>query len=137
VVFVFMLDIIGIDWGTKVCGIAFGAIETGLVVPAGFEVTTRQVFNVLKTEIEKRKTSVIVVGMPTNFAGEPTEVSEFVRDFITNLQLYYPTIKIETVNERGTTMDSNKKLYKPLKYQLDNQAAAEILGLYLAKNSRK
>ena len=130
-----MFEYIGIDWGEKICGLAFGDIGTGLIIPATFETKTRDVVESVQLEISKRKSKYIIIGKPMNFHGKNTQVTDKVEMFASILESVLPDIRVELINERGTTKDSIAKLGKYHKYQLDNQSAAEILAQYFAKKS--
>ena len=129
-----MFDYIGIDWGEKICGVSFGDSITKLVIPSLDKFETNDIFDKISGEINKRKISYIVLGKPVNFHGKNTRITFLVEQFISELQIMFPVCKILTINERGTTKDSQAKIGKTLKYQLDNQAAVEILDRYFEKN---
>jgi putative transcription antitermination factor YqgF len=129
-----MFDYIGIDWGEKICGIAFGDSVTGIIVASNKQTKTPEIFEIIKIETEKRKTSHIVVGLPLSFHGKYTRVTTLVDKFIQKLQILIPDCSVRTIGERGTTKDSLLKLGKSKKYQIDNQSAAEILERYFEKN---
>jgi RNase H-fold protein (predicted Holliday junction resolvase) len=132
-----MFDYISIDWGEKVCGLAFGDSTTGLVIPATFEALHVNIISVLQVEVTKRRSTHIIVGLPSNFQGNKTRITLLVEAFIEQLIKHFPTITIDTFNERGTTKDSLAKLGKHHKYQLDNQSAAEILTQYFNAHTKQ
>jgi putative transcription antitermination factor YqgF len=133
-----MFTHLSIDWGSKVCGIAVGDPTTGLILPSQQEFLTSKIFDLLKNELEKRPSLVsVVIGIPTNFSGQPTEVTKQVEEFATKIEGVFPSITIAKVNERSTTIDAIAKLDKnPKKYLKDNQSAAEILDIYFSKYLR-
>ncbi len=128
-----MFDILGIDWGKSRFGLAFGDESTKLIIAANYPCTANQIWEILDKEIKSRKIKKIVVGMPTNFAGQKTEVSLLVQDFIDKLQAKYPEIKLATVNERSSSkVFANQKVDK---YQINHLAAAKILEFYFGIES--
>lgn len=128
-----MFDYIGIDWGEKICGVSFGDSATKLVIPSSEETETKNIFKKLEHELYKRRISQVVVGLPLTFHGNKTRITILVGEFITKVQALFPDCSIATINERNTTKDSQIKIGKTLKYQLDNQAAVEILDRYFEK----
>ena len=128
-----MFEYIGIDWGEKICGLAFGDLDTGLIIPATTETKTTHIIEFVAKEVSRRQSKYIIVGKPMNFHGKNTLITDKVEIFVSLLGLALPGISIQMINERGTTKDSLAKLGKYHKYQLDNQSAAEILTQYFAK----
>jgi RNase H-fold protein (predicted Holliday junction resolvase) len=128
-----MFDYIGIDWGEKVCGMAFGDSNTRLIIASSQEIKTEQIFDYIQAEVVKRSTARIVIGAPLSFHGKYTRVTLLVNKFVEKLKHLLPSCEIFTIGERGTTKDSRLKLGNPAKYKIDNQAAAEILERYFRK----
>lgn len=128
-----MFDYIGIDWGEKICGLSFGDSETKLVIPSSEKTETKIIFEKLEYEVNTRKIAHIVVGFPLTFYGNKTRVTILIEVFIAKTQFLFPDCDVVTIDERGTTKDSQIKIGKTLKYQLDNQSAAEILIRYFEK----
>ncbi len=143
-----MFDIIGIDWGHARCGIAFGSSQTKLVIAGNSDNNTADIFDILATEITKRKPTKIVIGLPTNFNFQPTEVTTKVMDFVVIIKKFYPQLSVSTFNERNSTKDTKAMLLsknsllknspaqksKVDKHAINNQSAANILTRYLEKN---
>jgi putative holliday junction resolvase len=129
-----MFDTIAIDWGSLRTGLAFASSTTGLVIPHLQECLTPNLLDILKKEIKERKIQLLVIGIPTNFHWQPTETGLKILDFIEELRTIFVDIKIETVNERGTTqaaqnlsLNHGRKLAKD---ELNHQAACQIFELY-------
>jgi RNase H-fold protein (predicted Holliday junction resolvase) len=135
-----MFNYIGIDWGEKRTGVAFGNSETKLVVPIQDQVETPELIEYLAGEIEKKDIGVIVVGMPTNFVGGNTRISTLVGYFIEDLKSQFPALEIITVNERGTSKDShfllNQASIEASKTMINNLSAAQILERYFTYNAK-
>jgi putative transcription antitermination factor YqgF len=133
-----MFTTIGIDWGGVRFGLAFGSLETDLIIPATFECFSRDIFSILDKEILARKIQTIVVGLPTNFHGRNTNVTDKINGFIKELNLLYPTLIIVTINERSSTKDAKKDLENDKnKHSINHQAAAKILEYYFYKLSHE
>ena len=52
----------------------------------------------------------IIIGMPFNLKGEKTVRAEVTEKFIHKLKCKYPKMKIETVDERLTTVQAHKDM---------------------------
>lgn len=129
-----MFTHLSIDWGEKRCGMAFGDISTGLILPFTKELETRDVLQILSQELVSRKISEIVVGIPTNFAGKDTKITGSIQKFIKLINSTLPNITVHTINERSTTLDAKKLLGKnPTKHHVNHQSAGGILELYFQK----
>ena len=82
--------------------------------------------------------STIVVGMPLNMDGSKTERVEKTQKFIHKLKCKYNKIKIETVDERLTTVQAHKTLNelglkpKNKKNLVDTISAVYILETFMA-----
>ncbi len=128
-----MFTILGIDWGRNRFGLAFGDEATKLIIAANYPCTADQIWQILDKEIKSRKIKKIVVGMPTNFAGQKTEVSFLVENFTHKLKAKYPEIKLVTINERTSTKFFAKQNID--KQQINHLAAAKILEFYFGIES--
>ena len=60
--------------------------------------------------LEKYEVDTIVVGMPYNLKGEKTVRAEVTEKFIHKLKCKYNKIKIETIDERLTTVAAHKTM---------------------------
>ncbi|MFR8234268.1 MAG: Holliday junction resolvase RuvX [Clostridia bacterium] len=81
-----------------------------------------------------------VIGMPYNMNGTKTDRAEITEKFIHKLKCKYNKIKIETIDERLTTvaahktmnfLDVNKKKKRDI---VDTISAVYILEMYINKN---
>jgi RNase H-fold protein (predicted Holliday junction resolvase) len=125
-----MFEYLSIDWGLKRSGLAFG--NPNLVLAYQQELMTKDIWQVLDLEILKRKTKVLVVGVPTNFFGQKTQTSYLILDFIDELKIKYSELKIEAMEEKGSTRLS-KKMLKTDKHDINHQSAVNILNWYFEK----
>ncbi len=126
-----VFDVISVDWGSKRSGIAFGSTENGLVIPYSFKLLTKDIFVILTNEVNNRKTQQFIVGYPTTFFGEKTTISVYIEEFISELALAFPKIKITTVDERNSSKLSRGLIGKSEKHSINHQSACEILKWYL------
>ena len=140
------MRMLGIDYGEARVGIA---ITDALNITAqGLEtiqrngsdkVILRRLDEILATyEIE-----TIVVGMPLNMNGTISERAKITQEFIHKLKCKYNQLKIETVDERLTTVEAHKtmnflEVNKNKKRDIvDTISAMYILETYLNKNNNK
>lgn len=128
-----MFDLIGIDWGEKYFGIAFGSSLTKLVIPANKVFLASSINLELKNEIISRSIKTIVIGYPTTFSGGKTRISDLVDDFKKDLQNDFPNLDIYFFDERGSSKDS-ETLVKNTDLS-HNLAAKIILERWLEKFS--
>jgi RNase H-fold protein (predicted Holliday junction resolvase) len=125
-----MFDIIAIDWGHVRTGLAFVSSSTGLIVPYSKDLNTIDLKSVLKNEIELKKITRIVLGKPTNFKLQNTEVTEKIIEFSEYIKETYPKIKIGFVNENGSSKLSKDGKDK---HSINHLSAMEIGKRFLSK----
>ena len=140
------MRILGLDYGDARVGVAI--TDALNITVQGLETIQRNQSdkNVLKRldeiivqyEIEK-----IVVGLPLNLKGEKTQRTEITEKFIQKLKCQYNKIKIETMDERLTTIEAQKTMNflnvdkKNKRNIVDTIAAVYILQAYLKKQENK
>ena len=135
---------LGIDYGDSRVGIA---ITDELEITAqGLETIHHNgkdkiVLSRIAELLENYAIDTFVVGMPINMNGTKTERAEITEKFIHKLRCRFPKIKVETIDERLTTVaahrtmnylniDKNKK-----KEIVDTISAVYILETYMNKNT--
>lgn len=135
---------LGIDYGDQRVGVA---ITDPLNITAqGLETIQRNgsdkiVLKRLDEILSEYEVDVIVVGMPFNLKGEKTKRAEITDQFVHKLKCKYNKIKIETVDERLTTVESIKTMNflninkNKKKGIVDTISAVYILESYI--NARK
>ncbi len=136
------MRILGIDYGdtrvgtaiTDELGITAQGLET--IINNGND---KSVLSRLDEIMEKYEISTIVVGMPLNMDGSKSERIEKTEKFIHKLKCKYNKIKIETVDERLTTVQAHKTMNelgikpKNKKNLVDTISAVYILETYINK----
>ena len=135
---------LGIDYGDSRVGIA---ITDALGITAqGLETITHNgndkiLLRRLDEIFEKYpEVDTIVVGMPYNMDGTKTIRAEVTEKFIHKLKCKYNKIKIETIDERLTTVAAHKtmnflEVNKTKKRGIvDTISAVYILEMYMNKN---
>ena len=107
------MRILGIDYGDSRVGIA---VTDALGITAqGLETITHNghdkiLLRRLDEILEKYPVDTIVVGMPLNMDGTKTVRAEVTEKFIHKLKCKYNKIKIETIDERLTTVAAHKTM---------------------------
>lgn len=135
---------LGIDYGDSRVGIA---VTDALGITAqGLETITHNgndkiLLRRLDEILEKYpEVDTIVVGMPYNMDGTKTIRAEVTEKFIHKLKCKYNKLKIETIDERLTTVAAHKTMNfldvnKTKKRSIvDTISAVYILEMYMNKN---
>jgi len=135
------MRILGIDYGDARVGVA---ITDELEITAqGLETISNSsdkfILKKLEEIVNNYNVKVIVVGMPLNMNGTKGERVEVTEKFIHKLKCKFNNVKIETVDERLTTvaahktmnfLDINKKKKRSI---VDTISAQYILETYINK----
>lgn len=127
------MRLLGIDYGTKKIGLAFGDTETKIAVP--LEVIHKQGDEAIRDIVEIIRKDVIegiVIGIPNAVASHSNEKQiAIVRSFIDELKKR-TTILIVEEDESFTTTESRRLMYEEgAQAQEDALAAMIILQSYL------
>lgn len=133
--------ILGIDYGRKRCGIAvtdpLKIIANGLTtVPSHTLIEFIQGY-VTKEDVEK-----IVVGLPKQLNGNPSESMKYITPFLNRLKKVLPNIPVVMYDERFTSTIAHKAMLdggmkkndRRNKEIVDTIAASIILNDYLQSN---
>lgn len=133
---------LGIDYGDARVGLAI-TDELGITVQ-GLETihhkgNDKVVLKRLEEIFDSNQIDTIVVGMPINMDGSKTQRVEVTNQFIHKLKCKFNKMKIETIDERLTTVTAHKTMnYLNInKYQkkniVDTISAVYILETYMNK----
>ena len=134
---------LGIDYGEARVGVAI--TDPLNITVQGLETIQRKgsdkvILKELDEILSKYEIDTIVVGMPFNLKGEKTVRAEITEQFIHKLKCKYNKIKIETIDERLTTVAAHKTMNflnvnKNKKRDIvDTISAVYILETYINKN---
>ena len=134
---------LGIDYGDARVGIAI--TDPLNITVQGLETIQRNgsdkiVLKRIDEILEEYEVDTIVVGMPYNLKGEKTVRAEKTEEFIHKLKCKYNKIKIDTMDERLTTVSDHKTMNllnvkkKKKRDIVDTISAVYILETYLNKN---
>jgi putative Holliday junction resolvase len=134
-----MARIICIDYGGKRAGIAvtdpLQIIATALVT-----IQSNELIAFLKKYFEQEQVELILIGEPLNLDDTATHATPLVHAAIKQLQKHFPTIPVQTVDERFTSKMASqamvqmgmKKKQRQVKGKVDQIAATIMLQAYLA-----
>ncbi len=133
--------ILGIDYGRKRCGIAvtdpLKIIANGLTtVPA------HTLIDFLQDYTKKESVEKIIVGLPKQLNGNPSESMNYITPFLNRLRKVLPDIPVEMYDERFTSTLAHKAMLdggmkkkdRQNKEIVDTIAASIILNDYLQSN---
>ena len=137
------MRILGIDYGDSRVGIA---ITDALGITAqGLETIHHKgndkiVLRRLDEIMQQYEIDTIVVGKPLNMNGTATERVEVTNKFIHKLKCKYNKLKIDTMDERLTTVEAHRTMndlnINPSKKKnlVDTISAVYILEMYMNRN---
>ena len=135
----------------RILGIDYGDVRVGVAITDALNITVQGLETIQRNNsdkvilrkldeiLEKYEVDTIVVGMPLNMDGSISERAKITQEFIHKLKCKYNKIKIETIDERLTTvaahrtmnfLDVNKHKKKNI---VDTISAEYILETYLNK----
>ena len=136
------MRILSIDYGDSRVGIAI-TDELNITVQGLLTIhhnkNDKIVLAKLDEILDKYAIDTIVVGMPLNMDGSKTERAEITEKFIHKLKCKYNKIKIESIDERLTTVQAYKIMRelnirgKDKKNVVDTISAEYILEAYLKR----
>lgn len=140
------MRILGIDYGEARVGVA---ITDSLNITAqGLETIQRNgsdkvILKRLDEILGQYEIDTIVVGMPLNMNGTISERAKITQEFVHKLKCKYNKLKIETIDERLTTVEAHKTMNflevnkNKKKNIVDTISATYILETYLNKIDNK
>ena len=135
----------------RVLGIDYGEARAGIAITDELNITSQGLKTIehkgndkvllaeLDKILEQYNVETIVVGMPINMNGTESERTEITDKFIHKLKCKYNKIKIETIDERLTTVQAYRtmndlEINKKKKRQIvDTISAVYILEVYINK----
>lgn len=135
----------------RILGIDYGETRVGIAITDSLNITVQGLGTIQRNNsdkvilrkldeiLEEYEIDTIVVGMPLNMNGTISERAKITQEFVHKLKCKYNKIKIETIDERLTTvaahktmnlLDINKHKKKNI---VDTISAEYILETYLNK----
>lgn len=136
--------ILAIDYGRKRTGIA--VTDTLQLVANGLEtVPTHTLMQYVKTYVANEPVDTIVVGLPKQLNGEPSESMKYIAPFVAKLRKELPQIEVVMYDERFTSTIAHramidggmKKSDRREKARVDSIAATIILTDYLQSRAMR
>ncbi len=129
---------LAIDYGQKRTGIAVS--DTMKIIANGLTtVPSEQLLSFLKDYLAKEQVEIVVVGLPTQSNGQPSENQKRVQSFVQKFQQAFPHIPVEWYDERFTSVLAQramidgglKKKARQNKALVDEISATIILQDYM------
>ena len=135
----------------RILGIDYGDARTGIAITDALNITVQGLETIhnsgsdkvilkrLDEILEQYEIDTIVIGKPINMNGTPSTRTEITEKFIHKLKCKYNKLKIETIDERLTTVAAHKTMNfldvgKNKKRNIvDTISAVYILETYLEK----
>ena len=132
----------------RILGIDYGDARTGISITDALNITAQGLETIGSDKVILKRldelfsiyeVDTIVIGRPINMNGTESERTEITDKFIHKLKCKYNTLKIETIDERLTTVAAHKtmNLLDVNKYKkkniVDTISAVYILETYLNK----
>ena len=138
-----MSRILAIDYGRKRCGIA--VTDVLQLIPNGLTtIPSHQLLQFVSDYVDKEPVERILVGLPKQMNNEASENMKYIEPFVRSLKKRLPSIPIEYVDERFTSVMAHrtmleaglKKKDRQNKALVDEISATIILQTYLdSKNN--
>lgn len=133
--------LLAIDYGRKRCGIA---VTDPLRICANGLITVRacDLMDFLKEYCERETVDKIIVGLPRQMDGSPSESSRYIEPFLKHLRREMPEMPVERYDERFTSTLAHRsmidgglrRMARRNKELVDEIAATIILNDYLSSN---
>ena len=138
----------------RILGIDYGDARTGIAITDALNITAQGLETIhnngsdkmllkrLDEILEQYEVDTIVIGKPINMNGTSSERTEITEKFIHKLKCKYNKLKIETIDERLTTVAAHKTMNfldvgKNKKRKIvDTISAVYILETYLNKRKK-
>lgn len=133
--------ILALDYGKKRTGIA--VTDPLKIIATGIQtINTENLFEFLSDYIKKETIEKIIIGLPMNLDGTPTDITAAVQHCIRRLKNTFPAIPIIPVDERYSSKMASKAMLemgmkkkdRQEKSNIDLVAATMMLQDYLANN---
>lgn len=103
------MRILSIDYGKKRTGIA--VTDPMQIIAGGLTtVETKDLMQFLRNYLAKEQVETIVIGLPTQPNGLPSENQARVRSFTGELKKAFPQVKVEFYDERFTSVIAHRTM---------------------------
>lgn len=130
------MRILSIDYGKRRTGLA---VTDPLQIIAGglTTVDTKELLNYIKQYVEHEEVETIVIGLPTQPNGQPSENQERVRSFTGELKKALPDIPVVFYDERFTSVLAHRTMLQSgigRKKRQDKALVDEISATIILQN---
>ena len=132
-----MARVLGIDPGSRRCGIAVTDSQRTMAFPRPAMPVDDELFTTLKALIDEESVDLVVVGRPVALSGNETASTEVADDFFRALGERISPVKTVQWDERLTTYEAQKSLSgagmkaKSQRSRVDSAAAVIMLQNYV------
>lgn len=138
----------------RILGIDYGEVRVGIAITDCLNITAQGIETIQRNGsdkvilkkidqiLEQYEIDTIVVGLPLHMNGTISERAKVTQEFVHKLKCKYNQLKIETIDERLTTVEAHKTMNflnirkNKKKNIVDTISAVYILETYLNKNKK-
>ncbi len=120
---------LGLDYGKARVGLALGDSETKVAVGKGVleGLSQNKLIAKIKAIVSLEQIDRVIIGLPLNLQGEPTQMTGEVQRFIEKLRNHV-TVPVQTFDERLTSAMADRLLRQdPNNHGKQDQVAAQII----------
>lgn len=133
---------LAIDYGTKRTGLAV-TDPLNMIASALDTVQSHELMTYLGAYMAREDVEKLVVGLPMNLDGSPSESMKYVKQFVNAFRKRFPAVAIEWIDERFTSKlavdamvsGGMKKSERRKKENIDKISATIILQSYLEQRN--
>lgn len=131
------MRLIGIDPGTRRCGIAITDSAQAMAFPRDALVNDGSLLEQLARLIDQESIGGIVVGRPVALSGRETSSTEVAQALYASILERFPTLPVAQWDERLTTLEAQRSLSgagmkaKDHRSRIDSAAAVIMLQNYV------
>ncbi len=135
------MRLLGIDPGTRRCGIAVSDSAERMAFPRAALVNDDEFLTRLSTLIEKESIGAVVVGRPVALSGRETASTDVADELAATIAAHLVGVRVERWDERLTTFEARRSLSgagikaRDHRERIDSAAAVILLQNYLDARS--
>lgn len=138
-----MGQLLAVDYGKKRTGLA--ATDDFQIIASGLDtVETVNLMDFLTAYLSQNAVEAMVVGLPTDLRGNPSEVESDILKFIAEFEAKFPFVPVERLDERFTSkmasfyisQSGKSKKKRESKELIDKVSATLILQNFLDLRKR-
>ncbi|MHB1208547.1 MAG: Holliday junction resolvase RuvX [Acidimicrobiales bacterium] len=132
-----MSRILGVDPGTKRCGVAISDRAQSLAFPRPALAVTETLISVVRAIVDEEEVGLVVVGRPVALSGKETSSTEVADRLFGQLQEALAPLLVVQFDERLSTFQAQRSLSeagikaRDQRSRIDSAAAVVILQNYL------